>query len=196
MLSIPLAAAVLGGCQEQSGQAVPGTKLARQAKSARQGLKAGELANRSVMNKGATAAAAKMAKGQRLGTLEIPRLGIKEWLVHGTEKEDLVLGAGHIEGTSLPGMGRNFGVAGDRVLYSAPLLRADQMVKGDEVFVETGYGSFVYTVESLQTVTPEQTQVLLPKGYDSITLVTCDPSWQMYTRLVISARATSEEPRL
>lgn len=140
--------------------------------------------------------AATLQENQKLGKLQIPQIGISEWLVQGTSKEALTLGAGHIEQTTIPGMGGNFGVAGDRVLYSAPLLRANQLAIGDEIKVEMPYGSFTYQVDGITNVDPENVGVLRPKGYDSITMSTCDPPWQITTRMIISAKLAHAEPRV
>jgi sortase A len=135
-----------------------------------------------------------LAEGQRMGTFEIPRIGIKEWIVQGTEKDDLELGAGHIIQTSIPGMGGNFAIAGDRVLYSAPLLRADQLQEGDEIMVQMPYADFDYVINSITVVTPDDVSVIRPKGYDSITFSTCDPPWGVNTRIIISAKLARSEP--
>jgi len=124
---------------------------------------------------------------QRLGQIEIPRLGVREWIVQGTAKEDLELGAGHIEGTTIPGLGGNFAIAGDRVLYSAPFLRLDQLEVGDEMLIHMPYADFTYQVESKTNVAPTDVGVLKPRGYDSVTLSTCDPPWDLQTRIIISA---------
>ncbi len=131
----------------------------------------------------------------RIGQIEIPRLGVREWLVHGSTKAALEKGAGHIEGTSVPGLGGNFGVAGDRVLYSAPFLRLDQLQAGDDVMVHMPYADFTYKVESRTNVDPTEVSVLNPRGYDSVTLSTCDPPWDLKTRLIVFARLAGVEPK-
>ncbi len=130
---------------------------------------------------------------RRLGRLEIPRLGMNEWVVEGTTPADLRCGTGHLEETPLPGMGGNFTIAGDRVLYSAPLLRADLLQPGDEVIMHMPYGVFHYRVESVTRNAPDDISVTYPRGYDSITLSTCDPPWSTERRLTVSARLVRVE---
>ncbi|MDO8736485.1 MAG: class E sortase [Thermoleophilia bacterium] len=132
---------------------------------------------------------------QRLGSIEIPRIGIREWIIQGTSTEELKMGAGHIEGTSIPGLGGNFGIAGDRVLYSAPFLRMEQLVPGDEVLIHMPYADFTYLVENKTNVLNTEVSVLKPRGYDSVTLSTCDPPWQLDTRMIIFAKLAVTEPR-
>ena len=60
---------------------------------------------------------------QTIARLEIPRIGINAVVVEGTTDGSLRKGIGHMEGTPLPGMGENFSLAGDRVLYGAPFLK-------------------------------------------------------------------------
>jgi sortase A len=112
-------------------------------------------------------------------------------MVEGTGKEPMLLGAGHLEETPLPGMGGNFALAGDRVLYTAPFLRLNQLQKGDDIIIHMPYGDLTYRVESMFNIDPSQVSVLNPRGYDSITLSTCDPTWQLSTRLIVSARLFS-----
>ncbi|MHB9111686.1 MAG: sortase [Thermoleophilia bacterium] len=132
---------------------------------------------------------------QRIGSIEIPRIGIREWVIQGASTEELKLGAGHIEETSIPGLGGNFAIAGDRVLYSAPFLRLEQMQVGDELLVHMPYADFVYQVEIKTNVDPTDISVLNPRGYDSVTLSTCDPIWDLQTRIIIFARLVNTVPR-
>lgn len=133
--------------------------------------------------------------GQRFGQIEIPRLGIREWIVQGTSKESLEKGAGHIEGTSMPGLGGNFALAGDRVLYTSPFLRLDQLEVGDELIIHLPYADFTYKAEEKTAVDPNEVSVLNPRGYDSVTLSTCDPPWGLSTRIIIFARLAESVPK-
>lgn len=133
--------------------------------------------------------------GEKLGTFAIPQIGVKDRIIQGTTDEDIAKGGAHIESTALPGMGSNFVVAGDRVLYSAPLLRAEQLQAGDEILVEMPYANFLYRVEELTTIDPEDTGIIKPKGYDTIMLSTCDPLWQISTRIIVSAKLVEAEAR-
>lgn len=128
---------------------------------------------------------------QTIAQLEIPKIGLNMIVVEGTDESALRKGAGHIEGTSLPGMGGNFAVAGDRVLWGGPFLNLDELGEGDEIFVRTPYGKFSYIVTTNFIIDPEDSSVLQPGGEEIITLVTCDPPWGTSHRLIIQARLTS-----
>ena len=61
---------------------------------------------------------AALHKGDVLGRIDIPRLGLSVAVLEGTSSQVLRLGAGHIEGTPLPGQPGNSGVAGHRETLS------------------------------------------------------------------------------
>lgn len=120
-----------------------------------------------------------------VGEISLPKIGVKLMMVQGADKEALKKGPGHIEETSLPGMGGNFAVAGDRVLYGAPFLNLNEIAPGDEVKVKMPYATFVYRVKETFIVTPDDVSVLQPVGYDAVTLLTCDPPWDIKQRIVV-----------
>lgn len=186
-----LAVTGCGGEENAAGAALPLNQLARPPAdlSGTAGL---TLVN---MKKTAARFSAQLADQHPFGQVEIPRIGVREWMVQGTTKESMTLGTGHIEETPLPGMGGNFGLAGDRVLYTAPFLRLDQLQKGDDVLIHMPYGDLTYRVEGITDVQPTEVSVLNPKGYDSITLSTCNPTWQVDTRMIISARLVDAESK-
>lgn len=192
-----LTALTAPGCG-QSEQQIPGTSFKPGAISRKTAVMADRLEKR-VTNLLVTLPAkryqASLQEKQRIGSIEIPRLGIREWVIQGSSTESLKLGAGHIEGTSIPGLGGNFAVAGDRVLYSAPFLRMEQLEPGDELLVHMPYGEFTYQVEIKTNVDPTEVSVLKPRGYDSVTLSTCDPPWDLETRIIIFAKLVKTESR-
>ena len=96
-----------------------------------------------------------------------------------------------MEMTPIPGMGSNFAIAGDRVLYGGPFLNLDELAAGDEILVKTSYAQFSYTVTDSHITTPEDVSVLTPLGYESITLITCDPPWGTSKRLVVQSKLAS-----
>lgn len=120
-----------------------------------------------------------------VGEISIPRIGVELMVVEGSDKAALAKGPGHIAETSLPGAGGNFAVAGDRVLYGAPFLNLDEVEPGDEVSVRMPYATFVYRVSEIFIVTPDEVSVLQPVGYEAITLITCDPPWDIKQRIVV-----------
>lgn len=127
---------------------------------------------------------------QTVAQLEIPSIGVNAIAVEGTQDGSLRKGPGHVEETPLPGMQGNFAVAGERVLYGAPFLNLDEVDAGDEIFVKTTYGRFVYQVTSKSIIKPEDVSVLKSNGTETITLITCDPIWDVSHRLIIQGTAT------
>lgn len=128
---------------------------------------------------------------QPIARLEIPKLGLTAIIVEGTSDASLRKGPGHLEMTPIPGLGANFAVAGDRVLYGGPFLNLDELAAGDEILVKTSYAQFSYTVTGNRITTPEDVSVLDPLGYELITLITCDPPWGTSKRLVVQGKLVS-----
>ena len=110
--------------------------------------------------------------GSPVALLEIPRLGMSLVVMEGAEERELKLGPGHIRGTSLPGEGGNFAVAGHRDTFFRPL----RLVRpNDAIKVVTHEKELLYRVVSTQIVGPRDVQVLYPTGNEVLTLVTCYP---------------------
>ena len=69
-----------------------------------------------------------------MGYIEIDEIGVKLPIYHGTDESVLQVGAGHVEGTSLPigGLGTHSAISGHRGLPSAMLFTdLDQLKIGD-----------------------------------------------------------------
>lgn len=110
--------------------------------------------------------------GDLIGRLEIPGVDIESFVAAGTEALTLRRGVGHVDGTALPGEPGNVGLAGHRDTVFRGLRN---LQTSDRIFVRTAAGSFEYAVESLQTVMPDQVEVLDSSPYPTLTLVTCYP---------------------
>lgn len=111
-------------------------------------------------------------EGDVLGRLEIPRLGLSVAILEGTTARTLLLGAGHIAGTALPGQTGNIGIAGHRDTYFRPLkdIRAN-----DQIRLVTVTGITQYTVDWIQITAPGDGSVLNGSTDSALTLVTCYP---------------------
>jgi sortase A len=112
------------------------------------------------------------ATGSPIGQLEIPRLHLAVIVLEGTDERTLLLGLGHIYRTALPGNPGNVGIAGHRDTFLRPL---QDIRKDDVIQITTLYGSFRYSVQSTQVVSPQDTWVLKASSRPSLTLVTCYP---------------------
>lgn len=112
-------------------------------------------------------------KGEVLGRMDIPRLGMSIAVLHGTNSRVLRLGAGHIEGTPLPGEAGNSGIAGHRDTFFRGL---KDIHPRDEIQFQTATGLFHYQVDWVKIVEPDDITVLEPSATESaLTLVTCYP---------------------
>ncbi len=110
--------------------------------------------------------------GDVLGRLDIPRLGLSVAVLQGTSSRMLRLGAGHIEGTTLPGKAGNSGIAGHRDTFFRGL---KDIRKNDEIQFQTATGLFRYEVDWVKVVAPDDLSVLAPSNESAVTLVTCYP---------------------
>jgi sortase A len=144
---------------------------------------------RSSENTPATKPRALIHKGDVVGRIEIPRLGLSVAILQGTSSRVLRFGAGHIEGTPLPGEPGNSGVAGHRDTFFRSL---KDIRKGDQIQVQTATGLQRYAVDWVKVVGPDDTSVLQSSGGEStLTLVTCYPFYLVGPapkRFVVHAR--------
>jgi sortase A len=131
-----------------------------------------------------------VVEGDPIGLIEIPRIGVSEYLVAGVRTEDLRKGPGHYPTTPLPGELGNAAVAGHRTTYGSPFFDLDQLQPGDELIVTMLGGSrFVYRVTESVVVTPADYDVVLTEDPDVavLTLTTCHPKYSARERLIISS---------
>lgn len=114
-----------------------------------------------------------------MGYIEIPSIGVTLPLYHGTAESVLQVAIGHLEWTSLPvgGEGSHCVVSGHRGLPSSRLFTdLDQLVEGDLFMIRVLDEVLTYEVDQILIVEPQQTDALLiQKGEDLVTLVTCTP---------------------
>ena len=111
-------------------------------------------------------------KGEVLGLMEIPRLGLSVAVLQGTSSRTLRLGAGHIDGTPLPGEGGNSAIAGHRDTFFRDL---KDIHPNDEIRIQTATALFRYEVDWVKVVDPDDVSVLNSSIESALTLVTCYP---------------------
>jgi sortase A len=108
--------------------------------------------------------------------LHISKVNIDVPVYEGTS--DLVLnrGAGHISGTALPGHAGNVAITGHRDGFFRGL---KDIAPGDRIELQqnAGHGTQTdtYVVETIHTVSPNDTSVLNPTDRSILTLITCYP---------------------
>lgn len=106
--------------------------------------------------------------------VRIPTLNYYAAVKEGVDSGVLYSGPGHYPTTMWPGNPGTVGVAAHNVYW----INFPQLVKGDEVDIETRYGLYRYQVTASEIVSPNDLTVLIPNadGY-YLTLTTCWPLW-------------------
>jgi sortase A len=132
--------------------------------------------------------------GDAIGRIEIPAIGVKDYVVEGTDVENLRKGPGHYPGTPLPGDAGTVAIAGHRTTYGAPFRRIDQLHRGQEVAVDMPYDRYLYRVERTKIVEPTDLSVLDRVGHDRLVLSACHPLYSAAQRVVVFARLARREP--
>jgi LPXTG-site transpeptidase (sortase) family protein len=129
-----------------------------------------------------------------LGRIEIASIGLTAMIEEGTGRLTLQRGVGHIIGTSLLGQSGNVGLAGHRDTFFRKLRNIHE---GAEITLTTLEGSFLYRVELISIVEPQDSEVLRDSGENLLTLVTCYPFSYVGPspkRFIVRARQVSAAP--
>jgi sortase A len=127
-------------------------------------------------------------EGEPVGDIRIPKIGINQVVVEGTNTPDLRKGPGHYTGTPLPGQSGNASIAGHRTTYGHPFYNLDGVKVGDPIVLTTLQGIFVYDTTKAWVVSPSDTTVIKNAFANIITLTTCNPRFSASTRLIVQAR--------
>ena len=110
--------------------------------------------------------------GEEFATLEIPDLNLKEAIYHGDSDMELRKGVGHFSGSTIPGEGGNVILSGHKHTY---LKELENVKVGQEVLIETNYGTFKYKVSEIKIVEKTDTKELKTLDHERLTLYTCYP---------------------
>ena len=110
---------------------------------------------------------------------------------------------GRYPGTKLPGEPGNFALAAHRTTWGKPFNRIADLRLNDAIIVETQDGWYTYRFRTLEYVTPNEVEVLLPvpqamdvpAGTAYITLTSCSPMFAMTERIVAYGVFESFTPR-
>lgn len=129
--------------------------------------------------------------------IEIPGIDCSLPVYHGTGDAVLQVGAGHIEGSSLPvgGESSHCVLTGHCGLPSAKLFTdLDQMAEGDTFMVHTLERTLTYKVDRISIVEPTDMSLLqIEEGEDYCTLVTCTPYGINSHRLLVRGRRVQDD---
>ncbi|MBW3095507.1 class C sortase [Bifidobacterium sp. 64T4] len=126
-----------------------------------------------------------------MGSIRIPKISVDLPIYHGTSQSSLVLGAGHLYGSSLPvgGSDTHAVITGHRGMVEAAMFtRLDEMGVGDYFYIKQMNRTLGYRVDRISVIDPSDTSKLrIVPGEDRVTLMTCTPYGINTHRLLISA---------
>ena len=133
-------------------------------------------------------------KGDAIARIDIPGIGVSEYVVEGTDVGSLRKGPGHYPETPLPGEPGTSAIAGHRTTYGAPFRKIDEVERGEPITVDMPDGRFVYRVERTRIVDDQDLSVLEGAGYQRLMLSACHPLYSAAQRVIVFARLERREP--
>jgi len=136
------------------------------------------------------------AEGSAVARIQIPTIGLNEYVVSGTAESDLAKGPGHYIGTAAPGQAGNVSIAGHRTTNGAPFNRLGQLAVGNQIYLTTMSGERLTYVVSQppRPVAPNDVAVLDNFGDNRITLTTCNPEYSSAQRLIVVGELKQPSP--
>ncbi len=136
------------------------------------------------------------AEGSPIAHLQIPAIGLDEYVVSGTAEGDLAKGPGHYIGTAAPGQAGNVAIAGHRTTNGAPFNQLGKLAIGNQIYLTTLTGErLTYVVSQAPVaVSPRDVAVLNDFGDNRVTLTTCNPEYSSSQRLVVVGELKQPNP--
>ena len=135
-------------------------------------------------------------RGEAIGRIKVPRLGLNMILVNGTDHDSLIKGPGRDLRTYMPGQGQLIYIAGHRTTYLAPFSHIDALRSGDRVTLSTPYATFVYRVTRHRIVPSNDLSVLDSHGREVVILQACHPRFFATHRYLAYATPVRVVPRV
>ena len=105
--------------------------------------------------------------------IRVPRLGYYAAVREGVDTTVLYSGPGHYPETPWPGRAGMVAVAAHNVYW----IDFPELANGDEVDLETRYGTFRYAVTGSRIVQPDDRTIVVQGPGRHLTLTTCWPTW-------------------
>jgi sortase A len=134
-------------------------------------------------------------RGQAIGRIRVPRLGLNMILVNGTDDGTLKKGPGRDLRTYMPGEGQLIYIAGHRTTYLAPFSHIERLRAGDAVVLEAPYGTFRYRIFRSRIVDAHDLSVLKSHGREVVELQACHPRFFATQRYIAYGRLVEIDPR-
>ena len=113
-----------------------------------------------------------LGSGKVIGRMEIVGIGLAVPMLENYDPATLTRGVGHVPGTAAPGGLGNLVLAGHRDTFFRPLR---SIKPGMEIKLTTSAGTWQYSVDRTEIVTPDRVDVLEIGDRPEMTLVTCYP---------------------
>ena len=126
-------------------------------------------------------------RGEAIGRIKIPRLGVNMILVNGTDHDSLEKGPGRDLRTFMPGQGELVYVAGHRTTYLAPFADIESFRRGDSVTLELPYATFLYRVTRHRIVAATDVSQLKTHHREVLALQACHPRFFASQRYIVYA---------
>lgn len=137
-----------------------------------------------------------LAQNEMMGYVEVPCIDVNIPIFHGTGEDVLEKGAGHLENTSLPlgGESSHTVISAHCGMPSARLFTDLTSVKEGDIFrIYVLDEILTYQVYEIETVEPNNTShLVIEKGLDLATLITCTPYGQNTHRLLVHGKRVTE----
>ena len=134
-------------------------------------------------------------RGQAIGRIRVPRLGLNMIVVNGTDHDSLTRGPGRELSTFMPGQGELVYIAGHRTTYAAPFSHIDRLRPGDRVTLELPYATMVYAVTGHRIVPATATWALRSHHREVLALQACHPRFFASHRYIAYGRPVGITPR-
>lgn len=132
-----------------------------------------------------------------IGVISIPRMGVQLPIYLGAREENMSRGAVLLGQTSFPIDGENINsvIAAHRGWKGSAMFRdIESMEIGDQVTVQNPWETLTYQVTDIKVIMPDDIgQVLIQKGKNMVTLVTCHPYTGNSRRYVVYCEKADAE---
>lgn len=133
---------------------------------------------------------------EMIGYLSIPQMDIRLPVYLGATQENMRKGATHLTQTSLPVGGKNTNavIAAHRGMSTAAMFRdIEKLQIGNKITLTNFRETLTYQVAEIKVIHPNEIdQILIQKGRDLLTLITCHPYRYNYQRYVVYCERTND----
>lgn len=185
-------AAPVAGTVAMAGASMERVHVHAAAKAAAKKKKAPKKKARKAKARKAKAAAPK--RPASIGTIEIPRIGLRHEIFEGVDLSIVKYGPGHWPGTPSPGGRGNTVFAGHRVTNTRPFYRINELQPGDHVIFTTRDGKFTYEVAEWFIITPRDLWIVDQSDEYIVTFFACHPRHSAKQRYVVRAKLIDPVP--